>query len=117
MIAAGLNLFLYFAIASILVFLAAVIAKRRYGVSLKSLISGIRLKTSSATDRIFEKRRIPTLKKCGNCSEQLPLSALMCDACGYNFLSGMVGRGHKMLPAPETPTQEVAKQSFASAGA
>ncbi|MGE5216624.1 MAG: hypothetical protein ACM3SP_06445 [Chloroflexota bacterium] len=116
MIAAGLNLFHYFAIALILLFLAAGITKRRYGVSLKSLITGIRVKTSSATDRMFEKRRIPTLKKCRNCSEQLPLSALICDACGFNFLSGMVGHGHKMLPAPEPPTQEVAKQNFASAG-
>lgn len=115
MIAEGLNILFVSTLALILIFIAARAAKRKYGISLTSLITGMRIRTSAATDRMFEKQRISATKKCRNCSEQLPLSALICDDCGYNFLSGMVGHGNKMLPAPEPPAQEGPKQNFASA--
>jgi hypothetical protein len=65
----------------------------------------------SAGDRIFEGRGAAS-KKCPNCAEQLSLAALICDSCAYNFLSGMVGRGHKMLPAPEP--DKIPENSLAS---
>ena len=71
---------------------------------------------NSTAGRFFERHHIPALKKCPNCAEQLQLSALICDACDYNFLSGMVGRGQKLLPSPEPMTHEMSDQSFASAG-
>jgi len=64
-------------------------------------------------DRMFEKGHIQALKKCPNCSEQLPLSALICEPCDYNFLSGMVGHGHKLLPSPEPRVHEMPTQIFA----
>ena len=81
MIAEGLNIFHFSAIALIVAFLTARIASKK----------------DRAT---FERQHVLTLKKCPKCAEQLPLSALICDACDYNFLSGMVGHGHKLLPSP-----------------
>ena len=52
-------------------------------------------------------------KQCPNCTEQLPLSALMCETCDYNFLSGMIGHGHRLLPAPESEEQEMPKRNRA----
>lgn len=39
-------------------------------------------------------------KNCPQCSERLSLSALVCDACDYNFLAGFHSR-YKLLPAPD----------------
>ena len=81
MIAEGLNILHFSAIALIVAFLTARIASKK--------------------DRaILKRQHVLTLKKCPKCAEQLPLSALICDACDYNFLSGMVGHGHKLLPSP-----------------
>jgi hypothetical protein len=52
-------------------------------------------------NRLFERQRIPTPKKCPNCAEQLPLLAIICEVCDYNFLAERPGRGQKLLPAPE----------------
>src|SRR6266487_3405461 len=50
---------------------------------------------------------IIALKTCPNCAEQLPLAALVCGTCDYNFLSMTVGYRHKLLPPPnESPAQE-----------
>jgi hypothetical protein len=43
---------------------------------------------------------LSALKACPKCADQLPLSALVCDGCEYNFLSGTVGSRHKLLPGP-----------------
>jgi hypothetical protein len=51
--------------------------------------------------RLFERQRIPTPKKCPNCAEQLPLLAIICEVCDYNFLAERPGRGQKLLPAPD----------------
>jgi hypothetical protein len=84
MIAEGLNIFHFSAIALIVAFLTARIASKK--------------------DRaILKRQHVLTLKKCPKCAEQLPLSALICDACDYNFLSRMVGHGHKLLPSPSEP--------------
>ena len=39
------------------------------------------------TGRLFESKRSPVLKRCPSCARQLPLSAIMCDTCDYNFLA------------------------------
>ena len=39
-------------------------------------------------------------KKCPHCAESIAISALFCDACEYNFLSGTIGSRQKSLPAP-----------------
>ena len=116
MMAEDLNIIYFSAIGLILVFLAVRIATKRYGSFFKSSKAGSAFANDCASGRFFERQRIPTLKKCPNCTEQLPLSALICDACDYNFLSRMVGRGQKFLPSPEPMTHEVSNQSFASAG-
>jgi hypothetical protein len=80
----GLNILHFFAIALIVTFLTARIASKK--------------------DRaIFKRQHVATLKKCPKCAEQLPLPALVCDACDYNFLSRMVGRRHELLPSPNKP--------------
>lgn len=116
MIAEGLNILHFSAIALILVFLTARIAKKKYGSFFKSFIAESTLTNNCAFGRFFERPHILALKKCPNCAEQLPLSALICDACDYNFLSRMVGRGQKLLPSPVPMTHGVSKQSFTSAG-
>jgi hypothetical protein len=60
---------------------------------------------------------LTALKKCPSCAEELPLSALICDGCDYNFLAGSTCYRHKMLPAPEPdaeqqPTQQLAYQAI-----
>jgi hypothetical protein len=109
MIAGGLNILHFSAIALILVLLAVRIAKK------KSFTARSDPMDNSTAARFFERRHIPALKKCPNCAEQLPLSTLICDACDYNFLSGMVGHGQKLLPSPEPMTHEMTDQRFASA--
>jgi hypothetical protein len=111
MMAEDLNIIYFSAIGLILVFLTLRIAAKRNFSG-----AGSALANDGASSRFFERQRIPALKKCPNCTEQLPLSALICEACDYNFLSRMVGRGQKFLPSPEPMTHEVPNQSFASAG-
>src|SRR4029453_8540716 len=71
-----------------------------------SITSLTRIAKNCSDDRILGRHRIPALKKCPNCAEEVPLSVLMCDACDYNFLSGMVGCRLKLLPSPEPLTHE-----------
>jgi ribosomal protein L40E len=56
---------------------------------------------------------ILAFKKCPQCTAQLPLSALVCDDCDYNFLSSSILR-HKLLPASgESMVGAAPQQSFA----
>ena len=87
MLAEDLNGFFVFAIIVTIAVLVAIAAKR----------SGHRpgfIQQKNHLDR-------RAFKKCPKCADQLPLSALVCDACEYNFLSGFVGHRHKLLPAPD----------------
>ena len=106
MIAGGLNILHFSAIALILVLLAVRIAKKKSFTARRDPMD------NSTAARFFERHHIPALKKCPNCAEQLPLSALICDACD----SGMVGHGQKLLPSPEPMPHEMPDQRFASAG-
>jgi len=116
MIAEGINILHFSAIALILVFLTARLAKKKYGSFFRSFTAENAFTNNCVSDRFFSTQRIPALKNCPHCAEQLPLSALICDACEYNFLSRMVGGRHKLLPSPEPMTREVSKPSFVSAG-
>jgi hypothetical protein len=51
--------------------------------------------------RLFKRQRSPVLKQCPSCAQQLPLSALMCDTCDYNFLAERPGRQQVLLPPPK----------------
>ena len=116
MIAGDLNILHFSAIALILVFLTVRIAKKKHGSFFKSFTARSDPMDNSTAARFFERHPISALKKCPNCAEQLPLSALICDACDYNFLSGMVGHGQKLLPSPTPMIHEWSDQTFASAG-
>jgi len=114
MLAEDINLLHFSAIAMILAFLTARRAKREEGGFFKSLLMGRMFATDRDADRMFERQHIQALKRCPNCTEELPLSALICESCDYNFLSGMVGHGNKLLPSPEPLLHEMSKQSVAS---
>ena len=116
MIAEESNILHFAAIALILVFLAIRIAKGKDGSLFNSFLAGRSFTNDHATDRMFEMGHIQALKKCPNCNEQQPLSALICEPCDYNFLTGMVGHGHKLLPSPEPRVHELPTQIFAYRG-
>ena len=96
MIAEGFNIYYLGAIAAILPVLAAIIASKKHVGSFHGFLSG-------ASVGIFQKTEpmnLLTLKKCPECAEPLSLSALLCDKCDYNFLSGSIAHRHKLLPPP-----------------
>jgi uncharacterized membrane protein YtjA (UPF0391 family) len=112
MIADASNILYFTAIALIFVAFTARIVRGRYRSFFTSLARGRRFTNDRAYDRMFERRQIVALKKCPNCTEQLPLSAVLCDGCDYNFLSEMVGHGQKLLPSPEVLAQEMTAQRY-----
>ena len=77
------------------------------------LLVGRWFRNDRAGDRMFDREHVQGLKICPNCTEQLPLSALICEACDFNFLSGMVGHGHRLLAAPEPQEPEIPKRNLA----
>ncbi len=113
MIADNLEFVHFAATALILIFLIARIGKRNHRGFFKSLVAGGVFSNDCAADRMFEEHHIAALKTCPNCAEQLPVSGLVCDACDYNFLSGMVGSGKKLLASPQTPVRMMPKQRLA----
>jgi hypothetical protein len=113
MTAENLDLINFFTPAIILMFLIAIAGEKKQGGFFKALVAGSAVANDYAADRMFEKQHIAASKTCPNCEEQLPLSGLICEACDYNFLSGMVGYGNKLLPSPEPLPFRMAKRSFA----
>ena len=111
----GLNIYYFSAIALIVASLFTRGVKRKYG-SIKFFLASIGLKKSYANDRMFENLRVSAFKKCPSCEKQLPLSALLCDACDFNFLAGNLYRSNKMLPALEDSDDRVSGPKIASAG-
>ena len=115
MIAEGLDILYFSAIALILVFLT-IRAKKKEGILVKSSKARSALRNNGTTGRIFKRQHLPALKNCPKCAEQLPPTALICDACDYNFLSRMVGHRHKLLPSSEPLGHEASRQTFAYRG-
>jgi len=116
MIAEDLNILHFSAIGLILALLTARIAKSNHGSFFKSFLPGGIPTNDGAADRMFEMHHIQALKKCPNCTEQMPLSTLICEACDYNFLAGMVGHGYKLLPSPEPRVHEMPARILAFRG-
>jgi hypothetical protein len=55
---------------------------------------------SSRRHNFFEKEPVSkTYKNCPNCSAQVQLAALLCDACDYNFIAMPIFR-NKLLNPP-----------------
>jgi hypothetical protein len=109
MLAENLDILHFFAPAIILMLFIANIGNRRHSGVFKALMNGSAFSNDCAVDRMFEKYHIPASKKCPNCAEHLPLSGLICEACDYNFLSGMVGYGNNLLASPEPPRLRMSK--------
>jgi hypothetical protein len=110
MLITGLDILLYAAILPILAILIARIARNKTGSLLKSSLPAALQKGYGKKDHFAG----PALKKCPKCTEELQLSALVCDTCDYNFLAGSVTHRHKMLPAPSEPlAHDASGQTFA----
>jgi hypothetical protein len=93
----------FLAIALLLAFLTARIASRKDGSFFKWFVAGAFLGIIALPVAILKRQHVlSALKKCPKCAEQLPISALVCDACEYNFISRIVGHGHKLLASPKT---------------
>ena len=89
--------------ALILAYFTAKIASRKGGSYFKWFAAGACVGIVALPLAIIKRApvELPIFKKCPKCAEQLPISSLVCDACEYNFLSGMVGSRLKLLPAPD----------------
>src|SRR5262245_55547016 len=101
------------AVALIIVLLAVGIVKRKRGVFLKSFRPRRTATNKRSYGRLSERHRRPALKPCPNCAEKLPLTAVICNICDYNFLAERPGRGQTLLPAPQPITHEVPEQQMA----
>jgi hypothetical protein len=99
MIDGGSDLLHFLAIALTLGFLTARIASKKDGSFFKWFVAGALLGIIALPVAIFKRRHavLAALKKCPKCAEQLPLSALVCDTCDYNFISRIAGHGHRLL--------------------
>jgi hypothetical protein len=91
---------LYLGAALTLALLAARILRRKRSVP-KSFQAHESFTPKRVAGRLFKSQRSPVLKQCPSCAQQLPLSALMCDTCDYNFLAERPGRRQVLLPPPK----------------
>lgn len=110
MVAAGPEILPITAFALILVLLVTRIVKRE-PFRARGAVTHKR-----ASGRLFERQRSPEVKPCPNCTKQLPLSAIICNTCDYNFLAARPGRGQNLLPLPQPMTHELPEQEIASTG-
>jgi len=101
------------AIAVIVVFLALRFLKKKKP---RDSFESFQATSHTSNARIFERQRVvPATKKCPGCEQQLPLAAIMCEGCDYNFLAARPDRLHSMLPAPEALSEEPVQRKVASA--
>jgi hypothetical protein len=91
------------AVALTLAILAAKTLRRKRSVP-KSIQAHESFTSKRVKGRLFKSQRSPVLKQCPTCAQQLPLSALMCDTCDYNFLAERPGRRQVLLPPPKALT-------------
>ena len=104
----GIGIFHLFVMALALAFLTAGIAHNKGGSFFKWFLAGAFLGIIALPVAVFKKKQLapPALKQCPKCAEQLPIQALVCDRCDYNFVSMMVGCQTKPAPSPrEQPVQ------------
>ena len=103
MITSSAEISFLLALAVTLIVLATRLVKHPIGVFFKSRTADM-LINNAISERLFAAKTIPLQKNCPHCAEATPISALICDACDYNFLSGTVGTKQKSLPAPHLVT-------------
>jgi hypothetical protein len=104
----GLSIFGLLIMILTLAFLTAGIAHSKGGSFFKWFLAGAFLGIIALPIAIFKRKQTapPALKHCPKCAKQLPIQALVCDACDYNFLSMMVGCQTKPASPPrEQPAQ------------
>jgi hypothetical protein len=93
----------FLAIALILALLTARIASKKDGNFFKWFVAGALLGVIALPVAIFKRQHaVLSVKKCPKCAERLPLPALVCNACEYNFISRIVGHGQKLLASSKT---------------
>jgi hypothetical protein len=105
LVAAGQDPITITAVALIIVLLALRMVKRKRGVFRSSRPRG-----SDSNKRASS----PTVKPCPSCAEQLPLTAIICGICDYNFLAERPGRGQKLLSSPQAMAREMPEQKIMS---
>ena len=66
--------------------------------------------TRKSVGSLFKSQRTPVLKPCPSCAQQLPLSAIICDTCDYNFLAERPARRQVLLQLPKLLTHETPQQ-------
>ncbi|HYA28435.1 MAG TPA: hypothetical protein VEI95_06415 [Acidobacteriota bacterium] len=106
-------------IALSLAVITATIARKKDGSYFRWFVAGAFFGIIALPMVIHKKRSVidpPPLKQCPKCAEQHPLSTLICESCDYNFLSGMVGHRHKLLPHYETLSHEAPSRRLAYSG-
>jgi hypothetical protein len=99
------------AMAVTVIIFAARLAKEPVSAFFKSFTLGIPLRNILLAERLIAAKSLAPQKNCPNCAEPTPISALFCDACDYNFLSGTIGSRQKSLPAPAAMMGHASKPS------
>lgn len=104
----------YHLLALTLILAAACAAKKPIGTFFKSCTTWSRFANALIGAQWFAAE--PTLKQknCPHCAEPTPISALICAACDYNFLSGSLGTRQKTLPSPSSTKRQVSKPHLVS---
>jgi hypothetical protein len=90
--------------AMTLAFLAAKMFRKKRSVS-KSFQAHDNF-TRKRVGSLFKSQRTPVLKPCPSCAQQLPLSAILCDTCDYNFLAERPVRRQALLQPPKPLTHK-----------
>jgi hypothetical protein len=114
LMAEGLDTFLIIAVSLMLILFTAKTVRRKRSVRKSFRVRRTATK-KRASGRLSKRQRRAVLKPCPSCAEKLPVSAIICDACGYNFLAERPGRGQALLPSPHPMNHEAPEQKIASA--
>jgi len=114
LMAEGLDTFLIVALSLMLVLFTAKTVRRKLSVRKSFRVRRTATK-KRASGRLSKRQRMAVLKPCPSCAEKLPISAIICDACGYNFLAERPGRGQALLPSPQHRSHEAPEQKIMSA--
>ena len=96
----GLSIFRLLTIALTLAFLTAGIAHNKGGSFLRWFLAGALVGIIALPIAIFKREKVvgPGQKQCPKCAGQLPMQAVVCDGCDYNFLSMRAGNRNKPMP-------------------
>jgi hypothetical protein len=104
----------YQLLALILIMVAAWTAKKPIAAFFKSYPTSRAFTHNLLAARWLAPKPILAQKNCPHCAVPMPISALFCDACDYNYLSGSLGTRQKSLPAPASMKRKVSKPHLVS---